>query len=136
MEKGADLADFCWSLWKGAGRDVGEYDDCDVEMGDSPYSDDQVNDLIADACRTLFTPNHQVTYLNSAKAETPEHGRRLLSGLLSMLAGTSTLIAHPSDLEKMNVGPEERMEFGFQKPQGFKNWLVHTGNVDREDSSY
>ena len=128
---GQDLADFCRSLWKAAGRPYREYNDMAIEFGESRHSWVEVNDLIMDA--TDSYAGSSTTYLDMRdiyRDDSPplkkEHGVRLMNGLLALVGEDSSIVTHRSDLSKLNV--DYGVPFGFRELRGRDSggWFVRS----------
>ena len=121
------MANFSQSLWDAAGRNPRKYSDYAIEMGQSPHSRDEVNELIAEACEGCVEPE-QVTYIQSGKVVNSTNqskcGRRLINGLISLVGKSSTVIAHNSDFEELHISHQERAALGFEQPAGFERWYI------------
>lgn len=137
-----EMANFCYVLWRAARRNRNHYDDMSIEFGDSPYSGVPLNELIDEAINDGFMVPH-VTYINSTKSETNEHGKRLMDSFVRFVGEDSNLIAHKTDFSNLKIYIEfddqtrqfirdyERFEFHEllvqKKEQG---WFVRAGEPD------
>ena len=120
------MARFCESLWSASGRNPTLYSDFDIEMGDSPYSSDEVNELIAEADPRAPEYVSELTYVdvNQNPALTPAHGRHLVQGLISLVGNTSNIIAHGEDFNRLFMAGPEIKALGFEQLRGPGRWYV------------
>mmetsp|Transcript_22258 Transcript_22258/g.40123 ORF Transcript_22258/g.40123 Transcript_22258/m.40123 type:complete len:292 (-) Transcript_22258:294-1169(-) len=122
-----DLADFSSKLWGAAGRNENEYSDMAIEFGESRHSGVEVNDLLVEAYD--YSEVNEIAYITSCKKMTKAQGLRLLNGLIAFAGPTSNLIAHVTDLDKMQVRSEARDTLEFEplnEGQG-NEWHVRAG---------
>jgi hypothetical protein len=92
--------------------------------------------LIGESLHSKNFDTPEVTYLDTPVDRnqlpiTQEQGVRLLNGLLSLIGETSTLIAHDTDLIKLEIGYAERDNFllkALRKGRGQSDWYVRTIN--------
>jgi hypothetical protein len=130
---GQDLADLCFPLWCAAGRKKSEYNDMAIEFGESRHSGVEVNELIADALGGGDYDTPETTYLDVLREQsqaTEEQGRQLMDGLIALIGGTSTLIAHGSDLRKLQMRSGAFGCCGLQPLRGKNEWYIRTASTD------
>ena len=135
-----DLADLCYDLWTSSGKPQHEYNDCDIEMGDSRHSNVRVNDVIeAIACRQNQSRNEsdqlpttdcfETAYIKSCECNESSANTVLLESLLTLLGPECILIGHGSDLEKLEY---RTIPSGFFSQTEFgdfaKRWYLHIPN--------
>eukprot|EP00978_Attheya_sp_CCMP212_P009746 scaffold23195_cov51-Attheya_sp.AAC.2 len=116
-------------LWGAAGRKRNQYNGMAIEFGQSPHSRVEVNELLLDAFYPLCYDQEQITYISECDCTTNAQGLRLLNGLISLVGSKSNLLAHGSDLDRLNVRSEavETLGFNLVKGRG-SDWYARPGS--------
>jgi hypothetical protein len=102
-----------------------------IEFGQSPHSGVEVNELLKEAYGSEFYAREEIAYIASCDEMTKAQGLCLLNGLIASVGPTSNLIAHGTDLDKMQVRSEARGTLGFEPlNEGHNDWHVRAGSDD------
>jgi hypothetical protein len=133
VRTGQDLANLSATLWRVAGRKQKEYSGMAIEFGESRHSRVEVNELIFEALHSgIDSP--ETTYLDLFErppCRTKEQGHKLINGLIALVGQSSSLIAHTSDLDNLQVGIDALDGLDFEALEGANNksgWYIRTAD--------
>lgn len=125
LPTGQDLANFCAALWEASGNDPSDYNAFDVEMGESPHSEEEVNELLGD----IETP--ELAYVDVGReARDATCGRRVVAGLVALLGNCCNVIVYQTDFEKLRLNAAAVKDFGFEQLSGGGLWYVRAATDD------